>query len=148
MRMFKTVAMLAAVLALSACSMVGLGEEPKQLEIVESGLFKQGVLVRSTEGVPRELGTSFGFRFKVKDPKAGTIKAVQTTRTPGLIDPSRTKVQHDFTTELTLQPGQTYDVIFTFSEPWEMVAGKWELIVQTQKGETLSQIFDVYNPKF
>lgn len=148
MRTISAVFVLFAALALAGCSMVGLGEDPAQLEVVESGLFRQGVLTRSTEGVPRELGTSFGFRFKVKDPKAGALKAVVTTHTPGLIDPSRNKVQHDFASELTLQPGQTYDVIFTFSEPWEMVSGKWEFTVKTQKGETLSRVFDVYNPNF
>jgi len=134
-------------LIVSACSMVGLGETPSQLEITEYGIFDKGVLVRQTEGVARELGTSFGFRVKVKDPKAGPVKVVITTATPGLLDPSKPKVQMDFVTQATFQPGETYDVFFTFSEPWEMVAGKWVLTVETDKGEVVSRTFDVYNPK-
>lgn len=134
-------------LMIPACSMVGLGESPSQLEITEYGIFDKGALARQTEGVPRELGKSFGFRVKVKDPKSGPVKVVITTATPGLLDPSKPKVQMDFVTQATFQPGETYDVFFTFSEPWEMVAGKWVLSVETDKGEVVSRTFDVYNPK-
>ena len=132
---------------LSACSMLGMGEPTKQLEITEYGLFKNGQLSMQTNGVPKELGTSFGFRFKVKDPKAVPLKAKVVTATPGLLDPSKSKAQMDYVTEITLEPGPTYDLIFTFSEPWEMVTGRWELRVETEKGEVLSQTFDVYDPK-
>lgn len=126
--------------------MLGFGDSPNQLEIVEYGIFKNGALVKQTNGIPREMGTSFGFRFKLKDAKAGPMKARIVTATPGLLDPSKPKTQMDYVTELTIQPGQTYDVIFTFSEPWEMVSGHWELKVETQKGEVLSQTFEVYKP--
>jgi hypothetical protein len=131
---------------LTACSMMGFGDTPKQLEIVEYGIFKNGALVKQTNGVPREMGASFGFRFKIVDAKAGPVKARIITATPGLLDPSKPKTQMDYVTELTIQPGQTYDVIFTFSEPWEMVEGHWELKVETQKGEVLSQTFEIYKP--
>ncbi|MFZ5425841.1 MAG: DUF3859 domain-containing protein [Thermodesulfobacteriota bacterium] len=144
--MRKLLVLFLALIA-SACSMVGLGETPSQLEITEYGIFDKGVLVRQTEGVARELGLSFGFRVKVKDPKSGPVKVVITTATPGLLDPSKPKVQMDFVTQATFQPGETYDVFFTFSEPWEMVAGKWVLTVETDKGEVVSRTFDVYNPK-
>lgn len=130
---------------LAACSMVGLGE-PSQLEITEFGIFKDGLLVSKTNGVPQELGQSFGLRFKIKDPKAKAMKARIVTSTPGLIDPAKEKVQKDFVSEVTLQPGESYDVIFTFSQPWELVTGHWEFKVETEAGETLSQTFDVYNP--
>ncbi|MBI4803613.1 MAG: DUF3859 domain-containing protein [Desulfovibrio sp.] len=133
-------------LFLTACSMMGFGDTPNQLEIVEYGIFKNSTLVKQTNGIPREMGVSFGFRFKVKDAKAGPMKARIVTATPGLLDPSKPKTQMDYVTEVTIQHGQTYDVIFTFSEPWEMVAGHWELKVETQKGEILSQTFEIYKP--
>lgn len=137
---------LTATLLLAACSMLGMGEPPNQLEITEYGIYKDGSLTTQTDGVPREMGTTFGYRFKVKDQKAGQVKARIVTATPGLLDPSKSKPQMDYVTELTLQPGQTYDVFFTFSEPWEMVDGRWELRVETDKGEVLSHSFEVYNP--
>jgi len=133
-------------LFLTACSIMGFGDSPSQLEIVEYGIFKNGALVKQTNGVPREMGASFGFRFKLKDAKTGPMKARIVTATPGLLDPSKPRAQMDYVTELTIEPGQTYDVIFTFSEPWEMVSGHWELKVETQKGEILSQTFEVYKP--
>jgi hypothetical protein len=128
----------------SACSMIGLGEPPATLEITEYGIFKDGRLDMQTNGVPMAVGTTFGFRFKVAQAKGGPVKARIVTATPGLIDPSKPKVQMDYVSELTLAPGQTYDVFFTFSEPWELVTGHWEFRVETDKGETLSQKFDVY----
>jgi hypothetical protein len=133
-------------LLFAACSMLGMGEPSNQLEVVEYGIFKNGTLVVQTDGVPIEMGESFGYRFKVKDPKAGTLKARIITATPGLIDPSKSEARMDYVSEITLQAGQTYDVFFTFSRPWEMVTGKWELRVETDKGEVLSHDFDVYKP--
>lgn len=143
----RTLFVLFLSVLLASCSMIGMGDAPSQLEIVEYGIFKNGVLVKQTTGVPREMGSSFGYRFKVKDPKAGTLKAKIVTATPGLVDPAQNKVQQEFVTETTLQPGPTYEVIFTFSQPWEMVLGNWELRVETDKGEVLTQKFDVYKPE-
>jgi len=138
--------LLAAFLALilPACSMIGLGDAPAILETTEYGIFKDSRLTLQTNSVPMAIGTTFGFRFKVNQSKSGPVKARIVTATPGLIDPSKTKIQLDYVSELTLTPGQTYDVFFTFSEPWELVTGHWELKVETDAGETLSQKFDVY----
>ncbi|MFP5221157.1 MAG: DUF3859 domain-containing protein [Acidobacteriota bacterium] len=143
----RTLSVILLSVLLASCSMLGMGEPSNQLEIVEYGIFRNGVLVKQTTGVPREMGSSFGYRFKVKDPKAAAIKAKIITATPGLIDPALNKVQQEFVTETTLQAGETYEVIFTFSQPWEMVQGSWELRVETDKGEVLSQKFDVYKPQ-
>jgi len=142
----RTLIILAVSLVLSACSMLGMGDAPKQLEIIESGIFKDGTLVRSTNAVPDDLGTTFGYRFRIADPKAQAMKAKIVTMTPGLLDPSQAKTQMEYVTEVTLQPGQSYDVFFTFSQKWERAPGHWELRVETDKGEILSQTFEVYNP--
>ncbi|WP_243360030.1 DUF3859 domain-containing protein [Fundidesulfovibrio terrae] len=142
--MKRLLAVFLLALLLPACSMIGLGDSSSMLETTEYGIFKDGRLDMQTNGVPMAIGTTFGFRFKVAQSKSGPVKARIVTATPGLIDPSKSKVQTDYVSELTLDPGQTYDVFFTFSEPWELVSGHWELRVETDKGETLSQKFDVY----
>lgn len=140
-----TVLTLILALALPACSMLGMGDE-NRLHVVEYGVYKNGRHVMTTNGVHRELGTSFGFRFTLKDPKGGSVKARITTLTPGLIDPAKQKVQTEFVSETTIQAGQTYDVFFTFSETWEMAPGQWELKVETDKGDSVSHVFDVFKP--
>jgi len=128
---------------LSGCAMLGMEDKPR-LAVVESGIFKNGVLAMDTRGVPRELGSTFGYRFKVTDPKAGPLKARVVTATPGLLEPGKDAVQREYVSTLTLQPGQEYEVFFTFNEPWEMVTGPWELRVETDKGDVLTQTFNVY----
>lgn len=132
------------LLMVSGCAMLGMDEKPK-LAVVESGIFQNGRLTTSTAGIPRELGTTFGFRFKVVDPKAGPMKARIVTATPGLVEPGKESVQRDYVSTLTLQPGTEYDLFFTFSENWEMATGPWELRVETEKGDVLSQTFTVYD---
>jgi hypothetical protein len=141
----STVLALVLALALPACSMLGMGDG-NRLHVVEYGVYKNGRHVMTTNGVHRELGASFGFRFTLKDAKGGSAKARITTLTPGLIDPAGQKVLTEFVTETTIQAGQVYDVFFTFSKPWEMVSGHWELKVETDKGDRVSHVFDVFNP--
>jgi len=142
----RVVSILLLSILLASCSMIGLGEAPKRLEIVEYGIFKDGVLAKSTTGVPREPGVCFGMRVRVKDAKGGPVKARIVTATPGLIEPGADKPRLEYVAELTLSPGQTYDVFFTVSQPWEMVSGHWQLRVETTEGETLSQEFELYSP--
>ena len=132
----------------TACALIGGDDEaPKQLTEVGYGTYRGGALVAQTDGVPKEMGLSFGFRVKVANPQSGPVKAKVVTVTPGLIDPSdSSKPRTTYVSEVTFEPGQDYDVFFTFSEPWEMATGHWELRVETEKGQRLSRIFDVYNP--
>jgi hypothetical protein len=133
---------------LSACSMLGLGgEEKKNLEITQYGIFKNDQLTLTTEAVPVELGVTFGFRFKYAQPQgAGPVKATVTTSSPGILAPGQAKIQTDFVNNITLEPGREYDVFYTFRQPWEMVSGPWDLKVTTEKGDTVAKTFDVYNP--
>ena len=133
------------LLVASGCAMLGMEDKPR-LAVVESGIFRNGRLATATAGIPRELGVTFGYRFKVVDPKAPTMKARIVTATPGLLEPGKDKVQRDYVSTLTIEPGQQYDLLFTFSETWEMATGPWELRVETDKGDVLSQTFTVYEP--
>ncbi len=147
MRTFNTLALvLAASLALSACSMIGLGESEGTLKITEYGVYKNGELVMRTNGIYKTLGTTFGMRVTLVDPKGKPVKARIRTMTPGLLDPAKSEPQLEYDTATTLVPGQTYDVFFTFSQPWELAPGLWELKVETESGQSVSQTFDVYSP--
>lgn len=132
------------LLMLSGCAMLGMEDTPK-LAVTESGIFKNGKLIQATQGIPRDPGSTFGFRFKVVDAKAGPLKARVTTATPGLLEPGKDAVQREYVSAVTLQPGQEYDVFFTFTQPWEMVTGPWEMRVETERGDVLSQTFTVYD---
>jgi hypothetical protein len=133
------------LLLLPACSLIGLGDDDKKLEIVEAGIFKNGSLVMNTTGVPEELGLTFGIRFRYVAPKSGPIKATITTSTPGLINPVKDAVEMDDVTQATLEPGKTYESLFSFYKPCEMASGHWTFKVETEKGDTVSMILDVYN---
>jgi len=133
-------------LLLAACSTLGITDAPSPFTEVEYGTFRDGVLVAKTEGVPREMGLSFGFRVKLKDDQKTPVKAKIVTVTPGLIDPASPTPQMQYVSEATFEPGQTYDVFFTFSKPWEMATGHWTIRVETEDAEPVSHLFDVYDP--
>ena len=136
---------LAAILlaTLAACSMVGLGDD-KVLEATEAGVFTNGALSMAGTGIPLEKGLTFGMRFKYLGTKAGPVKATITVHTPGLINPDRNAVELEYVSKLTLSPGQSYDAFFTFSRKWEMASGHWTIVVETEKGDTLTMLFDAY----
>ena len=140
---------------LTACSVVDVihsidgtapSQQAGQLTEVNYGTYRDGAQVAQTTGVPTEIGLSFGYRVKVAEGVQQPVKAKVVTVTPGLIDPSSSQTRTEYATEVTFEPGQTYDVFFTFSQPWEMATGKWELRVEPAEGPPLSRTFDIYNP--
>ena len=132
-------------LFLAACSILG-GGAPALLTEVEYGTYRNGVRVAQTDGVPRELGLSFGYRVMVAKEAKSPVKARIVTVTPGLIAPSESKTLTEYLNEATLEPGKTYDVFFTFAEPWQMATGRWEIRVEPAQADPLTRAFDVYNP--
>jgi len=141
---------LALVLAAPGCSMLGLGgESPKpQLELVNSGLYKNGALVMTTEAAPKKLGTTFGFRFKVLDAgQSGEMSVKTVTLTPGYIDPASNQVVHRTERVDTVKAGEIYDCMFTFQYEYEMATGDWTLEVTTKSGQSIKKVFSVYSEK-
>ncbi|GAB6037420.1 hypothetical protein JCM15519_19790 [Fundidesulfovibrio butyratiphilus] len=142
----KILAVLALFL-LCGCSLMGSSEPKEQvMNVIDYGVYQKGLLVRTTDAIPRQLGTTFGLRVQVSDKLQGDLNARIVTDTPGLLDPHSGKTQTAYITKTTLKAGQTYDVFFTFSERWEMAAGTWTLSVETDKGESVSRKFEVYDP--
>jgi len=132
-------------LLFAACSILGSAAPPLLTE-VEYGTYRDGVRVAQTDGVPREMGLSFGYRVMAAKEAKGPVKVKIMTVTPGLIDPSASKTLTEFVNETTLEPGKTYDVFFTFTEPWQMATGPWEIRVEPAQGDPLTRTFNVYDP--
>lgn len=153
--MKKSLAVLiVASFLLASCSMlkyVGLGGEPKPeekvIEILDFGLYENGVLSTQTTSIPKELGQTFGFRFKILKPEGGQVQASIITSSPGMINPEKNEVEFKSETSDTLEVGKEYHCTYTFEKEWEMVSGDWTLEVRTADGATVSKVFQVYNPK-
>jgi hypothetical protein len=141
---------------LASCSMmsyVGLGgsDEPKPeeqpIQIVDFGLYEGGTLTMQTTSVPKQLGSTFGFRFKVVNPEGGAVNATIVTSSPGMINPEKNEVEFKSETTDSIEVGKEYNCTFTFEKEWEMVSGDWTLEVRTEDGATASKTFQVFNPK-
>ena len=138
-------------LFLASCAVVDVihsidGSAPSQLTETEYGTYRDGTQVAQTNGVPTEMGLSFGYRVKTAEGVTQPVKVKVVTITPGLIDPSASKTLTEFVNETTLEPGKTYDVFFTFTEPWQMATGPWEIRVEPAQGDPLTRTFNVYDP--
>ncbi len=134
----------------SALSFIGLGDdspESKQLQMVDFGIYDNQSLKLETTSVPMALGTTFGFRFKAVDPDVTSMKVTIATTSPGIINPEKTDVEFKNEIQADIQVGEIYGCTFTFEQKWEMVDGDWTLEVTTESGETITKVFQVYNPK-
>ncbi|WP_027182986.1 DUF3859 domain-containing protein [Desulfovibrio inopinatus] len=134
----------------SALSFIGLGDdepESKQLQMVDFGIYEDQSLKIETTSVPMALGKTFGFRFKLVNPDAATMKVVISTVSPGMINPEKTDVEFKNEIEADIRVGEIYGCTFTFERKWELVDGEWTLEVRTENGESISKKFQVYNPQ-
>lgn len=140
-------------LFLASCSGFNLfgGDEPpplpESIEIVDFGIYDGNTLAMQTEAVPKKLGTTFGFRFQVKEPQGGQANIRIITTSPGMINPAKKEVEFKTETTDTVQAGIQYNCIFTFEQEWEMVSGDWTLEVVAEDGSTAKKTFQVYNPQ-
>ncbi len=143
-------------LLLVSCSLmsyVGLGdEEPKPeektIEILDFGIYEGDTLALQTTAVPKKLGSTFGFRFKVVKPETGgQVNVTITTSSPGMINPEKNEVEFKSETKDSVEVGKEYHCTFTFGQEWEMVGGDWTLEVKTENGASAKKTFQVYNPQ-
>ena len=127
------------------------GKEDKPQEptivMVDYGIYQNGALSLATTSVPRQLGATFGMRFKTLKPEGGTSKVKIITTTPGIIDPAKNAVV--FTTESveTISTGKEYHCTFTFQKEWEMASGDWTLTAIAEDGSQVKKTFQVFNPQ-
>ena len=127
------------------------GKEDKPQEptivMVDYGIYQNGALSLATTSVPRQLGATFGMRFKTLKPEGGVSKVKIVTTTPGIIDPAKNAVV--FTTESveTISTGKEYNCTFTFEKEWEMASGDWTLTATAEDGSQIKKTFQVFNPQ-
>lgn len=127
------------------------GKEDKPQEptivMVDYGIYQNGALSLATTSVPRQLGATFGMRFKTLKPEGGVSKVKIVTTTPGIIDPAKNAVV--FTTESveTIATGKEYHCTFTFQKEWEMATGDWTLTATAEDGSQVKKTFQVFNPQ-
>ena len=143
-------------LLLASCSStlhffgIGSKEEKKpepSIVLVDYGIYQNGVLSTATTAVPRQLGTTFGMRFRTLKPEGGTSKVKIVTASPGLIDPSKNAVVFSTETVADVATGKEYNCTFTFEKEWEMASGDWTLTAVAEDGSSVKKTFQVFNPQ-
>jgi hypothetical protein len=100
-------------------------------------------LVQSTTVVPAQIGTAFGFRYKlVGTPKATvTLKNVTHVPEPGMHNPQTGNVTLTDTFFQERKIAGEYYRLFHFTEPWEIVPGLWTLEIWDGDRSLVSQGF-------
>jgi len=92
----------------------------------EQKVIKDYKLLQQTVNIPAEIGTFFGFEYKLNGKQPGK-KVLLTLHNnfPGLKDPGKEKVLEASETIEEATIGETQLVAFDFREDWELVPGKW-----------------------
>jgi hypothetical protein len=105
------------------------------------------LLTRATT-IKAELGRSFGIAYRLKRPGANAIPYRVHWQFPadGLTNP-RTKVtHHTFERELGPSQAKTRGLGWSFTEPWELVPGIWQVQILCGDQVLLAQSFEVVLP--
>jgi hypothetical protein len=105
----------------------------------ERNVISEIQLRRDTLVIDAQLGRSFGYRFRIKDPAlAGKVLKLR-TKFPPLTNPQTGRTGTVQDREFVAVPGTTYYDGYKFDYDWEMAEGDW--IFQVVEGErVLSEI--------
>ncbi len=92
----------------------------------ERKVIKNYKLLQQTDEIPAEIGTFFGFEYKLNGKTPGK-KVLLTLHNnfPGLKDPTKEKVLEASETIEEAIIGKTQLVAYDFRKEWELVPGKW-----------------------
>lgn len=99
--------------------------------------------MRQTTEVPARLGSKFGLRYRLAGRREVDTPLTLLYLTPGVVTPDGQR--HDkFEVVQSLMPGVESDVMaFEFTEPHEVVAGEWRLMVFQGDRKLAEQTFEV-----
>jgi len=99
--------------------------------------------IRQTNEVPARLGSKFGLRYRLAGKREADTPLTLLYLTPGVVTPDGTR--HDkFEVVQSLVSGAETDVMaFEFTEPHEIVVGRWHLMVFQGDRKLAEQMFDV-----
>jgi len=102
-------------------------------------------LEKQTAVIPAKLKIKFGFGFVVHgQPEDGAVRLHLVYLFPEMRDPASDKRMDRFETTVFAKPeDQTLQMLWDFTEPYELVSGEWSF--QVFRGETkiLEKKFDV-----
>lgn len=105
-------------------------------------------LVKQTDKIPAQLGKQFGFRFVIHGKQAdGKIKLHFVWLYPEITNQSSGKKSTRFEADGYGQPENRNDgIMWTFTEPSELVPGEWTFQVFRDGGKILEKKFAVEKP--
>ncbi|MCQ4261281.1 DUF3859 domain-containing protein [Stutzerimonas stutzeri] len=109
----------------------------------ERVLSRRDQALRQTTEVPARLGSKFGLRYRLAGKQDADTPLTLLYLTPGVVTPDGQR--HDkFEVVQRLVPSVETDVMaFEFTEPHEVVTGKWQLMVFQGDRKLAEQTFQV-----
>jgi hypothetical protein len=106
-------------------------------------------LLRTTDRVPLQLGTTFGVSVSVHGPnddRERTLRKITRFPPPGLTDPRTGRTRPYSETLVTVRVGQMPRSLFTFDHAWEMVPGVWTIEYWLGEEKLAEKQFTVVKP--
>jgi hypothetical protein len=102
-------------------------------------------LVKQTTKIPAQLGTQFGFRFIVHGKKEdGEIKLHTVWLYPEITDSKTGRKSRRFESDCHGKPeAKNVGIMWTFTEPSELVPGEWTFQVYRGREKILEKKFEV-----
>lgn len=161
-----------AFLLFVTAPVIGHAQEPRvdRIEILETGIYKTETTkvvsspgtptgnvhevtnirhVRTTTTIPAQIGTDFGFRYRIVGKPQGArvnLKFITLIPAPGIRNPTtgNTTVRGEYSRERTL--GEETTRIYGFDYDWEIVPGSWTLEIWQGDRKLASRAFTVVKP--
>ena len=122
----------------------------KKTDYGTSAISKVEKLIKQTDRVPAQIGTTFGFRYQIKGkPKEGRVEFVVKViiPKPGLTNPKTGKTFHTLTfLKKKVKIDKIHHEFLTFEEKWDLVPGKWEIQIWHEGKKVAEKTFTVYKP--
>jgi hypothetical protein len=155
----------AAVVVLSAWPVLATADQPR-VEIVDYGTYETGartsvpmpisvsgkmnlvshvVLTKETREIMGQLGTSFGFRYRVLGVPDGALVTIR-TRHPRLTNPETGKSMNYGERDQAVNPGEERYTGFSFDATYEIAEGEWSFQIIYQGRVIGEQKFKVVVP--
>jgi hypothetical protein len=155
----------AAVLVLAAWPALAAAEQPR-VEIVDYGIYETGtrtsvpmpisvsgrmnlvshvVLTRETREILGQLGTSFGFRYRILGVPAGATVTIR-TRHPRLTNPETGRSMNYGERDQVVNPGEERYTGYSFDATYEIAEGEWSFQIIYQGRVIGEQKFKVVVP--
>lgn len=156
---------LTAVLALSAWPLLAAAEQPR-VEILDYGIYETGTrtsvpmpisvsgkmnlvshvrLTKEAREIMGQLGTSFGFRYRIHGVPPGATVTIR-TRHPRLTNPDTGKSMNYGEREQTVTSGEERYTGFSFDATYEIAEGEWSFQIIHEGRVIAEQKFKVVVP--